>query len=84
MHHGPTAGEQEPRPFLRAGHERLMMLVNDKNGHLIVLSVSHVGDPLTGLVTPLSRLGERTPLATVVLACSAGWHRPTPRQAFNH
>jgi hypothetical protein len=32
----------------------------------------------------VSRLGERAPLATVVLACSAGWHHPTPRRASEH
>ena len=35
-HHRPTSCQQQPRPLLRAGHQRLLLLVQDKHGHVVL------------------------------------------------
>jgi hypothetical protein len=48
MHHSSVASEQESCPLLRARHERLVMLIDDQNGHGILLSVFPKKTPLRG------------------------------------
>ncbi|MFL5588500.1 MAG: hypothetical protein ACJ797_05025 [Ktedonobacteraceae bacterium] len=50
---------------------------------MLILSVSHEGNPLTGLVTLRSRLGAQTPLANGGKACSAGRSGPHPEGPVN-
>jgi hypothetical protein len=48
MHRRSSASEQESCPLLRARHERLVMLIDDKDGHAIILSVFPKKTPLRG------------------------------------
>lgn len=49
----------------------------------MILSVCLFGDPLTGLVTRLSRLTQATPLANGEWACSAGRTARYPERVVN-
>jgi hypothetical protein len=48
MHHRSSASEQESCPLLRTRHERLMMLIYDKDSHGIILSLFPKKTPLRG------------------------------------
>jgi hypothetical protein len=42
---GASAGEQEPRALLRAGHERPVTVVENKDSHVMLLSFPLQGTP---------------------------------------
>jgi hypothetical protein len=83
VNHRSLVGEQEACPFLRAGHEWLVVLINDKDAHDLCSFLPPEGGPLTGLVTLLFRREKQTPLANGGTACSAGRTDPYSEGSFN-
>ena len=54
VNHGPPSLEEQPGPFLRTGHQGLMMSIDHKHGHAVPLSFRK---PRKGLVPRQTGLG---------------------------